>query len=110
MERRFDARALNRRPLRPAVVASVLGAIAATVLWVAMIVTMFWAMATLDASAALFGLQAILVVVGAPFLWLWWRELLQPPVYPEPPDELGLPPRGHVTLGSDDPPPPPTRW
>lgn len=110
MEQRFDARELNRRRRpRASVVLSIIGAVAATLLWVAMVVTMVWAVATLDGTyGPAAGFQAIFVVVGAPLLWAWWRELLQPDVYPEPPQELDEPPRGNRALSGEDPPP--KRW
>ena len=110
MERRFDARSLNRRPRpRVSVVLSILGALAVSLAWLAIVASMVLIAVTRDtASGMAWTIQATIVVVGAPLLWAWWRELLQPPVYPERPDELDEPPRPNRALSGEDPPP--TRW
>ena len=98
----------HARP-RASVVLSLLGAIAATALWLAMIVTMVVVMVRQLAAYAMgYGIQALLVVVGAPLLWWWWRELLQPEVWHAPPDELDAPARPNRALSGEDEPP--TRW
>lgn len=107
-QQRFDARRLNQRPRpRVSVVLSMLGAIAATAAWGVGVVTLFSSFLG-EGVEMTWVFHATAVVVGVPLLWLWWRELLQPPVWPEPPDELDEPPRDHIGLHSDDPPP--KRW
>ncbi len=109
-EPRFDARELNRRRRpRAAVVLSILGVLALSLVWLAIVASMVLVAVTRDMRSAMgWTVQAILVVVLAPVLWMWWRELLQPPVYPDPPGELDEPPRPNRALSGEDPPP--ARW
>ncbi len=103
-----SGRNVHRRT-RVSVVLSMLGALAATLVWSGTVATMVVAVIRRDYDVLSgWGIYGTGLVVTAPLLWMWWRELLRPEVWPVRPKELDEPPGAHRGLHGEDPPP--TRW